>query len=161
LVTKDGRSLALDPRRVEGNIPAKPMYLYQELCPVRPLVVSKLEPISFCRHMTDPNVKIHLPKIALVDIKVLDTANLENAGNIGGLYYTSPAHLQDCFDEVSRNPGKHTKVLGRARLDTFSYQLIDTGAYVADKDQVIYYRMKTLQELNADHYGWAKSAMIL
>lgn len=161
LVTRDGRSLGLDPQKVDGNLTTKPVYLYQELCPVRPLVVSKLEPIAFCRYMTDPAVKINVPKVALVDFKVLDVNNLENSGNIGGLYHSSPLHIQECFDAVQNKPGKQSKILGRSKLETFGYQLIDTGVFIADQKDVIFYRMKTLQELNAEHYAWAKSAMIL
>ena len=161
LVTKDGRCLGLEPQKVTGTIPSKPFYLYQELCPLRPLVVSESDPIAFLSRMTNSDNKLYVPRLIIADIKVIDFDSLDNAGNIGDLYYQNISHLKACIEVVKTNPAKHSKTLDRTRADSFTYQIIDTGIYVGDSKQTIFYRMKTITELRVDHYAWAKSAMII
>lgn len=162
LVTRDGRSLGLDRVETPAPVPERSVHLYQELCPVRPLVASTLDPVSFCRHMTDPASEIHLPKLAVADLKVLDPMHLEDAGNIGSLYYAaSPEHVRDCFDSLLNNPGKVSKVVARFRLESFSYQLIESGIHIAAPGQHVFYPMPSLEELKHEQREWAKSAMII
>lgn len=163
LVTRDGRSLPLEPEFVEGNITSKPVYLYHELCPIRPMIVSSLEPVAFIRYMTDPaQAKIYVPRIALADFKVIELENLDDSGNIGNVYSVTNLHLKECLEAVvhSAKP-KKTKTLGRSRLETFAYQAIDSGIFIGDASGILYYRMKTHKELTTDHYAWAKSAMVI
>jgi hypothetical protein len=161
LMTRDGRSLPLEPEFVVGTTPAKPFFLYQELCPVRPLVVSKYDPARFLQLMTSPDKKTHVPRLAVADLKVVDLDNLDDSGNIGDLYYQNISHLKACIESVKNNDLKDMKILDRTRVDSFTYQLIDSGIYIGDQEQILYYRMKNEQELSLDHHEWGKSAMIL
>ena len=161
LVTHDGRSLCLDPSDPPQFQEEENKFLYQELCPVRPLVVSNLNPTAFCKHMTHPDVKIHLPKIAFVHKRVVDLDQWSESGYYGGHYLASPSHVKSCFQSLDKAKGKYTKVIGRSRLQTFNYGLIDSGIYVGDAQEVLFYKMKSREELDAGHYAWAKSAQIL
>ena len=162
LVTRYGRSLELEPELLEGATQqTKQFYLYQEMSPIRPVVVTTLAPSQFCRYMTNPENNIHVPRIARADLRVIDLANLDDAGNIGNLYHQNIGHLRDCINSVTTKSGKIAKTLDRARVETFTYNLIDTGVYVGDQGGVLYYRMKSLQELKMHHHPWAKSAMIV
>lgn len=161
LVTRDGRSLPLEPERVEGNLTSKPVYLYHELCPIRPMIVSTLEPLSLIRHMTDPDQKIQVPRLALADLVVTDPEELDDSGNFGNPYGISNRHIRDCLSAVMENEGKMTKTLGRARLETFMYNLIDSGVYIGDAEGSLFYRMKSRNELTTHHYAWGKSAMAI
>lgn len=162
LVTRDGRSLPLEPELLEGPTQAtKQFYLYQELSPVRPVVVTTLAPSQFCQYMTQEETKIHIPRIAFADLRVIDLDNLDDAGNIGNLYHQNISHLRDCIDSVTAKTGKTAKTLDRARVETFTYNLVDTGIYVGDQEGVLYYRMKSLRELQMHHHPWAKSANIV
>lgn len=161
LVTRDGRSLPLEPDRLEGITPStKQFYLYQELCPIRPVVVTTLAPSQFCQYMTHEDTKIRVPRIAFADLRVIDFENLDDAGNIGDLYHKNLQHLKDCVLSVTSKKEKTAKTLDRARVESFTYNLIDTGIYVGDQQAVIYYRMKSVRELNMYHHPWARSAMI-
>ncbi|MCC5847565.1 MAG: hypothetical protein JJU29_05665 [Verrucomicrobia bacterium] len=161
LVTHDGRSLCLEPSDAPEFPADENKFLYQELCPVRPLVVSNLNPVAFCQHMTNPTVKIHLPKIAFVHKRVVDLDQWSESGYYGGHYLASPSHVKSCFQSLDKATGKYTKVIGRSRLQTFNYGLIDSGVYVGDSQTVRFYPMKSREELNNKHYAWAKSAQIL
>ena len=56
LTTNDGRSLALKPTPYRNVEVGRKFWVYQELCPVRPLVVSAYDPPTFSRHMTHTDV---------------------------------------------------------------------------------------------------------
>lgn len=160
LTTPDGKALQLASAPLPESPPAGNHFLYQELCPVRPLVVSKLNPAAFGAHMTDPSVRIHLPKIAFVHKQTVTPSEWGRDGFYSGQYLASPSHVQNCFTALDQRPDKLTKVIGRSRLQTFSYGLIDTGIYIAEHGRALYYPMKSKETLNRDHYGWAKSAKI-
>lgn len=162
LVTRDGRSLTLSRGETVPSPPERSIHLYQELCPVRPLVASTLDPVGFCKHMTDPASEIHLPKIAVADLKVLDPMKLEDAGNIGSLYYAAaPEHMRDCFHSLLHIPDKVSKVVARFRLESFSYQLIESGIHIASASQHVFYPMLSTEEIRSNHRDWGKSALIL
>jgi hypothetical protein len=164
LTTRDGRTLGLEPERVNGataGTAAKPCYIYQEMCPVRPVVVTKHEPAKFVEFITAPCTRTRVPRIVFADLRVIDLADVNAAGNIGGWYHQNLAHLESCISAVTGPSGKATKTLDRARVESFSYQLIDTGVYVGDQSGLLRYRMKSHEELRMHHYPWAKSSMIL
>lgn len=162
LITPDGRALSLDPSPVPKKLPEKPFYIYQELTPMRPVVVSSLDPREFSGYMTDPD-RTHawVPRIAFADLKVVDLDNLDNAGNIGDLYFQNVAHLRRCIQSVTTNPDKFTKTLDRSRIESFTYQLIDSGIYVGNKQEMAFYPMPSIKELRRENYYWAKSALII
>ena len=162
LVTRDGRSLPLEPELLHGDTPeTKEFYLYQELCPIRPVVVTTLGPSQFCNYMTAEETKIHIPRIAFADLKVIDLNNINDAGNIGSLYHKNIFHLKDCINIVTKRATPGAKTLDRARVESYTYNLIDTGIYVGDKEGIVYYRMKSARELDMYHHAWGKSALIL
>ncbi len=162
LVTRDGRSLPLEPELLHGDAPeTKEFYLYQELCPIRPVVVTTLGPSQFCNYMTAEETKIHIPRIAFADLKVIDLNNINDAGNIGSLYHKNIFHLKDCINVVTKRKTPGAKTLDRARVESYTYNLIDTGIYVGDKEGIVYYRMKSARELDMYHHAWGKSALIL
>lgn len=162
LVTRDGRCLPLQPERLEGPTQVtKQFYLYQELSPVRPAVVTKYAPTQFSDYITSVESKIHVPKIAFADLRVIDLDNLDDSGNIGSFYHRNIAHLQNCIESVMNKPEKFAKTLDRARVETFTYNLIDSGVYVGDQSGVLFYRMPSLREFRMHHYPWAKSALLV
>jgi hypothetical protein len=161
LVTRDGRSLPLEPELIHGDIhQTEEFYLYQELCPVRPVVVTTLGPLQFSAYMVDEETKIHLPRIAFADLKVIDLDNINDAGNIGCLYHQNITHLKNCIESVIRKKTVGAKTLDRARVESFTYNLINTGIYIGDKEGMMYYRMKSPRELDMYHHAWGKSALI-
>jgi len=87
LCTADGRVLSLDPSPydVKGEKPGS--NLYEELCPVYPLVVSALPPSGFLKFLTDPKNPIHVPRLFFVDM-LLDRD--ENGMLAGYLPYPDP-----------------------------------------------------------------------
>ena len=161
MVTDDGRSLAIAPRPYSAGGKDLPFWVYQELCPVRPLVVSAYNPSQFSQHMTHKDVKVAVPKIAFADLKVIDFDNLEDTGNVGRTYDTNLAHLKDCIRSVTSAQVKKVKNVERSRTESFGYQTVKSGVYIGDGTDVIEYPMPSIDQIRQNHFDWGRSAMVL
>jgi len=161
LVTKDGRTLQLykNTCKVPGNW--KGYAMYQELCPVHPLVASSLNPQQFGEYIISDSDKVTVPAIVFADVKLIDFDDYENSGNVGSMYDRNLGHMKDCIESVkSEKKKKQTKTVDRSFSSSFTYQIIDTGVYAASSDGVILYTMPTHEELRQNHYDWGRSANI-
>ena len=162
LVTQDGRSLGIEPSQYPPSEKMdQPFYMYQELCPVRPIVVSRLAPDGFSKHLTNGESKISLPTVAFADFKIIDFKNLEESGHVGSYYYRNLDHLQACVEAVTRNPKKISKTLDRSQVSHFSYQVIDWGIYIGSLSEMLFFPFPSKETLVENHYDWALSAMII
>jgi len=161
LATNDGRTLELPGRQYSPADAQKPFYVYQELCPVHPLVVSTYDAKTFSDYMTHENVKVAVPTIAFADLKVIDFDNLEDTGNIGSTYDRNLHHLRACIESVTSGGEKKVKNVERSRTESFGYQIIDHGIFVGSRHDLVFYPMPTLDEIRMNHYDWGKSALIV
>jgi hypothetical protein len=59
----------------------KALHLYQELCPVTPLVASGLAPSAFLKRLTDGSIPISLPKLFFVELKLGELADNPLSGS--------------------------------------------------------------------------------
>lgn len=62
LTTKDGRTLELQKSEIDKNNFNKKFYIFQELCPTRPLITTVLNPIEYINAMTSEKSKTFCPK---------------------------------------------------------------------------------------------------
>jgi len=162
LATRDGSTLRLEKGEYIPENLKPSYYVYQELCPVNPLVVSSLTPVEFSEYITSEteSKKIYIPKLAFADLKVINFDDLSDTGNIGSLYDHNLRHLKYCVESL-RNSVKNTKTLNRCHVESFSFNVIRSGVYLTDGKDVFQYRMPDVQELNEKHYNWARSAQII
>ncbi|MBN2048904.1 MAG: hypothetical protein JW760_00555 [Spirochaetales bacterium] len=161
LTTQDGRILELFASEYSAPDQGRDFFIYKELCPITPLVISTLPPREFCAYMTDPHIKTYVPKLMYTDLKMIDFDNPEQTGNIGNIYDNKLDHLKECIHEVTTYKEKPNKILERSHATSFTYQVIKNGIYAGDQDSFLFFRMKSEQELKDQAYDWAKSAMIL
>lgn len=159
LTTKDGRTLEILPEKFQNNLNEKKFYIYQEICPTRPLIVTRLKPLDYAKNITNKESKTYLPKIVFADIKTI-SFHSEITGSIGPLYDRNIEHLHNCVNEVLLNKEKLFKIVERSNVDKFSYQIIADGFFVADHQSMIFYKMKSEDELRRYHYDWGRSAQI-
>jgi hypothetical protein len=162
LTTRDGSVLALEkevyfiPENEKRNY-----LLYQELCPIRPLVVSILTPDKFAEYIISGKNKITAPTLFFTDLKVIDFNDMDNTGNMGRFYDKNIDHLKSCIDMVKNTPNKVMKTLDRSHGSEFSYQLINRGIYAADQNNLFVYKMPSIETLEQKNYDWAQSALII
>ena len=160
LTTQDGRTLALPKSEFHRPEQKKDYYVYQELCPVTPLVVSALDPSDFARYMTEDKNHVKVPAVAFADLKVVDFANTEKTGNIGATYDKNLEHLKECVHAVTEHSAKVNKNVERSNL-AFGYQIINQGVYVSDGKNLAMFAMPSHEQMRQNHYDWARSAMLL
>ncbi|HZK20352.1 MAG TPA: hypothetical protein VFC68_06475 [Treponemataceae bacterium] len=162
LTTRDGSALALEKEVFIIPKEEKRSYaLYQELCPIRPLVVSTLSPDKFADYIVKGKNKITAPTLFFTDLKLINFDDMHNTGNIGSFYDKNIDHLKSCIDSVKNTPDKLTKTLARSNGTDFSYQLINRGIYAADKNHLFVYKMPSVKTLEKNHYVWARAAQII
>ena len=156
LITRDGRAFALN----QGPLPPKngnPQHLYQELCPVSPLVASMLDPVEFCKFITNPDGHISVPKIFFHDLPIRETAPESSKETAWAPPFKNISHLRDCLLELTEK-GKITKTVNRIALQRASYCCIKTGFFVGNHETVLHYPFPSAEEMNRDHHQWWRSA---
>ncbi|TVR59691.1 MAG: hypothetical protein EA426_06480 [Spirochaetaceae bacterium] len=160
LTTKDGRTLELERGAYAPPKNPNDYWVYQELCPITPLVVSALDPHTFSEYLTDSKNKVSVPKIVFTDLKTVDLETYTNTGNIGAAYDKNLDHLKECILSVRGSEDKPNKNVERS-IASFSYQIINHGVYVSDGTTIVQYTMLTVDDIRRRHYDWGRSAMIL
>ena len=155
LTTADGRVMALDASPHDAACEERGANLYQELCPLTPLVVSALAPSVFCTFMTDPRNPISVPRIFFADL-LLDR---DETGQMAGyLPYAEPVHILNCIREIEHRQGKPIKTVSRDPTSNGFYRTIRRGFFVGDQKNIKFYRFPDLRQLEIGHAGWWRSA---
>jgi hypothetical protein len=131
------------------------LHLYQELCPVTPLVASGLAPSVFLKRLTDGSIPIVLPKLLFVELKLGELATNPLSGSAEHLPYPNIGHLRDCLEILKGEYEKHMKTVHRIFSGELLYRTIDTGFYVGAQNDIVYYpypRMSELEKLNYNFF---------
>jgi hypothetical protein len=128
------------------------LHLYQELCPVTPMVASELAPSAFLKRLTDGSIPIVLPKLFFVELKLGELATNPLGGSAEHLPYSNIGHLRDCLEILRGEYDKHMKTVQRIFSGTLLYRTIATGFYVGAKDEIVYYPYPSMKELEDINY---------
>jgi hypothetical protein len=153
LTTTHGRVLQLEPSRAPSS-PSGPYHLYQEICPVHPLIASSLAAQDFAAFITDPSRPISVPRICFVELELGDLASDPREGSASGLPYHNAQHLRDCLVELGPGTGKHTKTVDRVWRQDLLYRCVKGGFFVGDREAVLFYAYPTHDELERQYYAW-------
>jgi hypothetical protein len=156
LVTADGNTLTLS--RADYT-PAEPgmLHLYQEFCPVTPMVASRLEPRDFCRFITNPDQPIHVPRIVFSELELRELATDPVEGKSDDLPYLYIDHLRDCLQELL-DTEKETKLVQKQIKEGVIYRMVKGGFYVGDQTDFAFYRYPEVAELETTYRRWWRSA---
>jgi hypothetical protein len=133
----------------------KAIHLYQELCPVSPLVASSLPPSVFLKNLTDASIPIVIPKLFFVELKLGELATNPLGGSAEFLPYTNIGHLRDCLEILSGEYEKHMKTVNRIFTGELLYRTIESGFYVGANDELAFYpypKMAELEDLNYEFF---------
>lgn len=160
LVTKFGETLPLERSSNYPNAAEQPLFLYQEIAPVKPLVASSLPPQDFWRFLTqDPESMIHLPAVCFVDLRLGDLARDPEFGEIRDLPYDRIHHLREVLLELKTEAKTvHTKMVDRVHTVEYPYRMINTGIYIGNKEELAFFPLPPRDELRNTYYRWWRSA---
>jgi hypothetical protein len=155
LATADGRVLALDSSPYEEMQDSSGPNLYEELCPVYPLVVSALPPAGFVKFLTNPKNPVSVPRIFFVDMLI----DRDDTGMLAGyLPYPDPLHILDCIKDLEKSSDKKTKTVSRSpRLHGF-FRTIRRGFFLGDQNGLKFYKFPERRILEVEHAKWWRSA---
>lgn len=155
LSTADGRVLPLEESEYDATKEVNGPNLYEELCPVTPMVVSTLAPSDFTKFMTDPTNAISVPRIFFVDMLL----NRDDSGRLAGyLPYRDPLHIVDCIKELEESGSKPTKTVSRSPKATGFFRTIRRGFFLGDQTGLKFYKFPDRRELEVEHSKWWRSA---
>jgi hypothetical protein len=159
LVSTDGGVLGLDKDAQAVNYDKHHVRLYQEICPLRLLVASSLDPHQLGRYITEETWSKGAPKIFFteydIDVAATVANNEVHAFNVGPLPNVNPTNLPTAFKELQEDPTKKTKTVSlNPNLDFVSYKAIKHGFWFSQGSDTVFYRMPSLDELHEKHYSW-------
>jgi hypothetical protein len=137
--------------------PVNDLHLYQELCPVNPMVASSLAPSVFVKRLTDGTIPIVLPKLFFVELKLGELAANPLSGSSENLPYPNIGHLRDCLEIIRGEYEKHMKTVNRLFTGELLYRTIDTGFYVGTNDDIVYYPYPKMAELEKLNYNFFRA----
>ncbi|MBQ6534474.1 MAG: hypothetical protein IJI37_04825 [Opitutales bacterium] len=156
VATSDGKVLELSASEFKPD--AKPrLYMYQDLAPCKPRVVSILNPREYAARLTSPERLVHVAKIAFCDLRLGALETDPENGDLGDLPYKNQFHLRDCIKQVRNKGGKNNKVYLRSGGE-FLYRTIGKGFYVGAGDEFLFYPMPSKEDLENKYYEWWRSA---
>jgi len=89
LTTRTGGCCGSTRARTTRRTKEPGLNLYQELCPLIPMVLSSQPPAAFAQAITDARNPVHAPRIFFADLR-LDRD--EHGKLVGELPYTDPLH---------------------------------------------------------------------
>lgn len=156
LATDDGRVLSLTRGEYRAEEPR--LHLYQEFCPVTPGVASTLDAVAFGRLITSPENPVHFPRLVYSELILRELADDPVGGQVGDLPYSHLGHLRDSLTLLVDQPDKKNKMVYRRLHEAVFFRTIRNGFFVAEPDQVAYYPMPSVAELETTHYDWWRSA---
>ncbi len=160
LVTVDGWVLPIQPSIGSKNNGEHRIHIYQELCPLHPLVASNLSPIEFGEYMTTVAENKGAPKLFFTEIS-LDVEELlaqEKSVLHSPLPNVHRAHLIDSLKELKEKPDKRTKTISlKSIFDELDYHRVERGFWLISGNDGVYFPMPTEAEIEEKHYNWWKS----
>jgi hypothetical protein len=157
LVTPDGRVLEVKQGEQPSSYPGT-YHLYQEICPVHPLIASSLPPDQFCRFITDRSHPVSVPRICFVDLELQELADTPQEGKANNLPYPHLEHLRDCLTQLAEDETKDIKTVDRVHREEFPYRCVKSGFFLGDQADLLYYPFPTTEQLETDYYEWWRSA---
>ena len=157
LATDDGRVLTLNPAPFEPDEEDR-AHLYQELSPVNPRVVSRLDPAEFAAFLTDESQPIHVPRIVFSELTLGNLKADPDSPHVDNLPYPNIGHLRDCLRELAAEPDKPTKMVLRQMTQEVLFRTVRNGFFVGDPDGITAFPMPSVDVLEREHHAWWRSA---
>jgi hypothetical protein len=158
LTTEDGKVLELTQSLYDAkNEKQDLLHLYQELCPVSPLVASNLSPFNFLKRMTSNEEQVQIPKLMFVELNLGELAADPVHGSMEYLPYPNLGHLRDCLLILKNEKNKDKKTVNRTFNGTILYRTCQNGLFVGSFEEYVYYKYPSLSEIEEKNYDFWRS----
>lgn len=158
LTTRDGQILCLE----QGTLPeevSEGRYLYNEICPVNPLIASKLDPAAFTEFITNPDSPLCVPKLFFAELDPEAIIGTDQTAEGLPAIHNLPARIRKCFSELD-DADKKTKTVDRTREATCRWRHIRRGYFVGSGKTLLFYPFPDAATLDRHHHAWWRSAAL-
>ena len=161
LVTSNGKALEIASKPYTAVNEPGWVRIYQEVTPLTNLVASTLDQRAFGKYITSETRSKGCPKICFTQYEFNTEEFLERNRNREILHSpipeNNPARLYDYLVELKSSPSKKTKTISLSTtLLAATYGLIRHGFWFAAGNELLFYPMPTLHELESTYYDWWK-----
>ena len=163
LVTTNGKALELKAKPYTAVNEPGLVRVYQEIAPVTSLVASTLDQRAFGKYLTTETKTKGAPKVCFTQYEFEVAGFMRRNENREIMQSpfpdTNPALLYDYLTELKSQPEKKTKTINlSSTLLAASYRLIRHGFFFAAGDDLLFYPMPSVAELERDHHDWWRFA---
>jgi len=156
LTTRDGQVLCLE----QGSCPESARaghFLYDEICPVHPLIASKLPPADFVKFVTNPQSPLCVPKIFFADLDPEALIGTDRTAESVLAIHNLPERIRECFRELDA-ADKPTKTVDRVRSIVCRWNQIKNGYFIGDGTTLLHYPFPDKDTLDRHHHKWWRSS---
>jgi len=158
LTTRDGQVLCLEQGPCPDGLHAD-HYLYDEICPVHPLIASKLDPAAFAEFVTHPNSPLCVPKIFFADLDPVSLIGTDRTAESVLAIHNLPERIKACFRELDA-AGKPTKTVDRVHSIACRWDQIKNGYFLGSGTTLLHYPFPDRDTLDRHHHKWWRSATL-
>ncbi|MBU0558928.1 MAG: hypothetical protein KKD86_12915 [Bacteroidetes bacterium] len=135
--------------------------IYQEICPLDTLVASSLDQREFGKFITTETKSKGAPQMCFTqidfNIEQFFQSNLNKEIFHIELPNVNPYRFYDCLKELKDKPLKLTKTIGLGSLlKDISYKFLRHGFWFAESDNLKFFPMPSLSDLENEYYYWWK-----
>ncbi len=135
---------------------------YQEICPLRSVVLSFMDPPEFGKFITAENATKGAPKVFFTQIDLnIDnflTQIEEDPFLVSPIPNVHAHKLKSQILEMRARPEKRVKGISLdSAFSQISFLRLRTGFWFAHRDEFIYYPIPDHATLENDHYDWFRS----
>jgi hypothetical protein len=154
LTTEDGKVLEIAQKNYPEANDHLGLHLYQELCPVVPLVASNMPASRFLNRMTNPAEQVTVPKIIFAELKLDELATNPKSGSAEFLPYVNIAHLRDCLMTLNSETAKDKKTVNRHFNGNLPFRSCQNGFFVGNYEKFLFYPFPSMAELEVTNYDF-------
>lgn len=159
LVTTNGKSLEIVAKPYTAINEPGLVRIYQEITPLTNLVASTLDQRAFGKYITSETKSKGAPKICFTQYEFNVADFLEKNKNREMMYSpipeNNPSRLYEYLMELKTEPSKKTKTINLSTtLLEASYALIRHGFWFAAGDDLLFYPMPGIDQLENQYYEW-------
>lgn len=157
-----GKVLALKSQPYEKEHESGHLRTFQELAPMRAIVLSWMTPPEFGEYITDPAQPKSAPKVLFnqIDFDIDDFLTKLETDHFhkSPIPNVHPHKLREQIMEVRANPDKRVKGISLdAAFGQMSFTQLRSGFWIAHHKELLFYPIPTIEQLKNEHFEWYKS----
>lgn len=161
LVTYNGKVLSLESTDFQVNDGDSKIRIYQEITPLQTLIASNKNQSELGKFITTQMKPKGAPKICFTQIS-FDIDNFFESNKNKEIFHielpeVNPYRFYDCITELIKKPEKNIKTISLGSLlKEISYKFLRYGIWFASGEELKFFPIPSLNELENNYFYWWK-----